>query len=102
MRIIVHASGFDLTNYTSGYAESRLRAALSPCRPQLVSVSVQLDPPARAHEAARCEVVAHLTPSGQVRARAEHEWLHVAIDRAASAVRSAVEGEVRTTHPAAI
>jgi hypothetical protein len=46
---------------------------------------------------AACEIVVKVHPSGEVRRRAQQEWIHVAIDRAASGIGGAVERELRRT-----
>jgi ribosomal subunit interface protein len=96
MRIHVRAHGFDLTNHTRSYAESRLQAALSRFRQHITSVTVSLyaGPPFAPADAARCEIAIALAPKGYVHAETEHEWMHVAIERAAASIVSAVDRAV--------
>ena len=96
MRINLHTKGFDLTSHTRGFVESRLLSALGPVSVHIESVAVHLEASrGRTHpDAAVCLIVVSLYPSGEVRSRAEHFWLHVAINRAAVNVRGEVEREV--------
>ena len=93
MRINLQASGFGLTNHTRDFVQSKLLYGLGQFRDRIGSVEVNLTTSkGRSRpDAAACEIVAKIEPSGEIRRRAEHEWLHVAIDRAASAVAAEVE-----------
>ena len=103
MRINLHTKGFDLTSHTRGFVESRLLSALGPVSVHIESVAVHLEA-SRGRtqpDAAVCLIVVSLHPSGEVRSRAEHFWLHVAIDRAAVNVGGEVEREVMRSRQAA-
>jgi ribosome-associated translation inhibitor RaiA len=96
MRIKVLASGFELTNHTRSFAESRLRGALNRFRDHIEFVSVHLHASGpQPEDLAECRLAVALHPGGEVRARSAHAWLHVAIDRAASAIVPLVEGACR-------
>ncbi len=97
MRIKVLASGFELTNHTRSFAESRLRGALNRFRDHIDVVSVHLHangPQPEDH--AECRLAVALHAGGEVRTRSAHTWMHVAIDRAASAIVPVVEGACRS------
>lgn len=102
MRIDLHARGFELTNQTRDFVQSRLLSALGQSMGHVGSVAVSLST-ARGRsqpDTTRCGIVVSLRPSGEVRGQAEHEWLHVAIDRAAAEVGAAVERRILQTRPA--
>ena len=101
MRINLHASGFDLANCTRDFVQSKLLYRLGEFRGRIGSVEVNLST-ARGRsrpDMPACEIVVNIHPSGEVRRRAEHEWLHVAIDQAASVVSAEVEREMRHARP---
>ena len=101
MRINLHASGFDLTNYTRDFVQSRLLPRLGQFRDRIGSVDVNLAASKGRPDTTACEIVVNVHPYGEIRRRAEHEWMHVAIDRAASGIVSDVRRElVRTVHTA--
>jgi ribosomal subunit interface protein len=96
MRINVHTSGFDLTNHTRDFVQSKLLSTLGRFRGRIGSVAVNL---ATSNGRSRpdttaCEIVVNVHPAGEVRRRAEHEWMHVAIDRAASRIGDEIEREL--------
>ena len=101
MRINLHASGFDLANCTRDFVQSKLLYRLGEFRGRIGSVEVNLSTAKGRNrpDVAACEIVVNIHPSGEVRRRAEHEWLHVAIDQAASAVSAEVEREMRQARP---
>jgi ribosome-associated translation inhibitor RaiA len=101
MRINLHASGFGLTNHTRDFVQSTLLYRCSQFRDRIGSVEVNLSDEQRSKPARRtaCEIVVKIEPFGQIRRRAEHEWLHVAIDRAASAVGAEVERAMLQVRP---
>lgn len=101
MRINLHASGFDLANLTRDFVQSKLLYRLGDFRGRIRSVDVNLSTvKGRSRpDAAACEIVVNIRPSGEVRRRAEHEWLHVAIDKATSAVSAEVEREMKEARP---
>ena len=99
MRIDLHARGFELTNHTRDFVQSRLLSTLGQFRGHIGSVAVNL---ATSNGRSRpdtsvCDIVVNVHPSGEVRRRAEHEWMHVAIDRAASGIDTDVEREFLRT-----
>jgi ribosomal subunit interface protein len=93
MRINLHASGIDLTNHTRDFVQSKLLYRLGQFRDRIGSVDVNLTTSqGRSRpDVTACEIVVNIEPSGEIRRSAEHEWLHVAIDAAASAVGAEVE-----------
>jgi len=101
MRINLHASGFDLANLTRDFVQSKLLHRLGEFRDRIRSVEVNLST-AKGRtrpDGAACEIVVNIHPSGEVRRRAEHEWLHVAIDQAASTVSAETERQMREAGP---
>ncbi len=101
MRINLHASGFDLTNYTRDFVQSRLLPSLGQFRDRIGSVDVKLTTSkGRSRpDTTGCEIVVNVHPWGEVRRRAEHQWMHVAIDRAASGIDRDVQRELLRTTP---
>ena len=96
MRINIHADGFELTSRLRAFVEARLLAALGQFRSQIEFVRVHLRTRVGRHEPATtaCEVATSLRPAGEVRVRADNPRMQVSIDRAAHAIRAAVEREV--------
>jgi ribosome-associated translation inhibitor RaiA len=96
MRINIHADGFDLTSRMRSLVETRLLPALGQFREQIEVVRVDLRTPVGRHEpdTAVCEVTASLRPEGEVRVRTGDPQMLVSIERAAQAIRAAVEREV--------
>ena len=93
MRIDLHATGIRLTKHTRDFAQSKLRFRLGQFKDRINSVEVNLTTnQGRSRPGVTaCEIVVNFKPSGEIRRRAEHEWLHVAIDWATSAVVAEVE-----------
>jgi hypothetical protein len=81
--------------------EARLLAALGQFRGQIEFVRVDLRTRVGRHEpdTAICEVTASLRPAGEVRAQAGDPQMQVSIERAARAIRAAVEREVAQRSP---
>jgi hypothetical protein len=75
---------------------ARLLAALGQFRGQIEFVRVDLRTRVGRQEpdTAICEVAASLRPAGEVRVQAGHPQMAVSIERAAQAIRAAVEREV--------
>jgi ribosomal subunit interface protein len=102
MQINLHASGFHLTNHTRDFAQSKLLSTLGQFRASIGSVDVNLGTSKGRNrpDTTACEIVVNLHPSGEVRWRVEHEWMHVAIDRASSGIAAEVEREILQMRPA--
>jgi len=92
MRISVRASGFRLTNHTRNFVQSKLLHRLGQFRDRIASVEGNLTASEGRHQpdVTACEILVNVGPSVEIRRRAEHEWLHIAIDRAASVAGAAV------------
>ena len=101
MRINLHASGFGLTNHTRDFVQSSLLHRLGRFRYRIGSVEVNLTTSnGRSRpDVTACEIVVNIEPSDEIRRRAAHEWLHIAIDRAASAVCTEVERAMLQLRP---
>jgi hypothetical protein len=78
------------------FVETRLLPALGQFRGQIEFVRVDLRMRVGHHEpdTAICEVTASLRPAGQVRVKTGDPQMQVSIERAAQAIRAAVEREV--------
>jgi ribosome-associated translation inhibitor RaiA len=98
MRINIHADGFELTARLRAFVEARLLAALGEFRSQIEFVRVHLRTrvDGRELDTTVCEVATSLRPPGAVRVQTENPRMQVSIDRAAQAIRAAVEREVGT------
>lgn len=103
MRINVRASGFGLTNHTRNFVQAKLLYRLGQFTDRIASVEVNLTASKGQHQpdVTACEIVVNIDPSVEIRRRAEHEWLHLAIDRAASAVGAEVAHAMVQMRPAA-
>jgi ribosomal subunit interface protein len=93
MRIELHATGIRLTNHTRHFLESKLQYRLHPFKDRIGSVEVNLTTSQGGSRpgVTACEIVVNIESLGEIRRRAEHEWLHIAIDWATSAVVAEVE-----------
>jgi ribosome-associated translation inhibitor RaiA len=98
MRINIHADGFELTSRLRAFVEERLLAALAQFHSQIEFVRVHLRtrPGHHEHDTTICEVATNLRPAGEVRVQTDNPQMQVSIDRAAEAIRAAVEREVAT------
>jgi ribosome-associated translation inhibitor RaiA len=97
MRINIHADGFDLSPRMRALVEARLRGALWQFRGQIELVRVHLHTRVGRHEpdTTSCEVTASLRPTGEVRVRIDEPEMQASVDRAAEAIRVAIERELR-------
>ncbi len=101
MRINIHAEGFDLRPQLRAAVESRLLAALGAFAGRIQFVTVHLQARLGRHQpdTTSCEVAVTLRPSGEVRVRADGAQMQMSIDRAAQAIRAAVERELAEPLP---
>jgi ribosomal subunit interface protein len=96
MRINVRGKGFDLTGLARAFVASRLLSALGRFAARVDSVVVHLVATKGRTEtdAAACDIVVHLHPTGQVRSRTEDRHMRTAIDKAAAEIGKQVERQV--------
>jgi ribosome-associated translation inhibitor RaiA len=95
MQINSYAAGFELTPSLRALVESQLLEALRSFNAHVQSVAVHLATMIGRHETVRtsCEIVVSPRASSEIRVRTGDAQMPVSIDRAARAIRSAVELE---------
>ena len=99
----MQADGFDLTAQIRGFVETQVLAALGRFDASIALVEVHLGAVrGRATpDKTVCSVIVTLHPHGDVRSIASHEWMNVAITRAACDAGSQVDQELRRRRHAA-
>jgi len=92
MRIHVRSRGFELTDALRAHAERRLLFAVGRFGRRLQSVTVRIDDVngPRGGADKRCQILARLTPWGDVRVEERDGDLYAAIDRATDRLDRAV------------
>jgi ribosome-associated translation inhibitor RaiA len=94
MRIDIHADGFDLSPRMRALVEGRLLGALRQFRGQIEFVRVHLRTRlGQERDTTSCEVSARLRSASEVRVLIDDPEMQASVDRAAEAIRAAVERE---------
>lgn len=97
MRIHVRSRGFELTDALRGYAERRLLFALGRFGRKVLAVTMRLDDlnGPRGGSDKRCQIIAQLSPRGDVRVEELDGDLYAAISRGAERLDRAVARETK-------